>query len=67
MEVNVPAVPELMVALISSIGESTTAELTIVGVPVLTVVPVGLVTVTVVVVEAVTARDVPLFPVAEPV
>jgi hypothetical protein len=67
MEFRVPAVPEFTVALSSSMGESTTAEEIITGVPALVVVPEALVTSTVVVVEATIGRDTPLFPVAPPV
>jgi hypothetical protein len=66
IEFNVPAVPELIVPDNSKIGLLTTADESMTGVPAWRIVPVVLVTVMVVVVDAV-MTNVPLFPVDVPV
>ena len=62
-----PAVPVLTVPAICKTGLLDTALEIMTGVPVLVVVPVAFCMVTVVVVDAVTRRETPLFPVAPPV
>jgi hypothetical protein len=66
IDASAPAVPELIVPASCKIGLLTTALEIATGVPVFTVVPVGFVTVIVVVVDAVIV-NVPLLPVAPPV
>lgn len=66
-EASAPAPPVFTVPAMFRIAELETAVERMVGAPVLVVVPVAFVMVTVVLVEAVTAKLVPLLPVAPPV